>query len=137
MSRVVDRCTENSIRKGEAKMGFGTDSFQEEWVSSILDRIPMAVTIFDLGGTMLYYNEFAPSLINRKPELLGKDIRLCHQKPESNARIDWMIEEFRKGRREPISYEARPYGKTLLITVSPLEVDGRLAGCIHTAIPKP
>jgi len=118
-------------------VGFRTDSFQEKWVSSILDKIPMAVTIFDLRGIMLYYNEFAPSLINRKPELLGKDIRLCHQKPESNARIDWMIEEFRRGRRDPISYEAKPYGKTLLVTVSPLEADGRLLGCIHTAIPKP
>jgi DUF438 domain-containing protein len=137
MSRVVDRCTENSIRKEEGKMGFRTDSFQEKWVSSILDKIPMAVTIFDLRGIMLYYNEFAPSLINRKPELLGKDIRLCHKKPESNARIDWMIEEFRKGRREPIFYEARPYGKLLLVTVSPLEVDGRLVACIHTAMPKP
>ncbi len=118
-------------------MGFKTDSFDEKWVSSILDKIPMAVTIFDLQGIMLYYNEHAPSVINRKPELLGKDIRLCHQKPESNVRFEGMIKKFKKGRREPISYEARPHGKPLLITVSPLEVDGRLVGCIHTAMPKP
>ena len=48
-----------------------------------------------------------------------------------------MIQEFQQGRREPISYEARPYGKTLLITGSPLEVKGRLVGCVPTAIPKP
>ncbi len=118
-------------------MGFHTEFFSPAWIPKILDNISLAVTIFDLQGIMLYYNEHAPRIINRKPELLGKDIRLCHQKPESNARIDWMIEEFRRGRREPISYEAKPYGKALLITVSPLEVDGRLAGCIHTAMPKP
>jgi DUF438 domain-containing protein len=111
--------------------------FDPELIPRILDKIPMAATIFDLQGIMLYYNEYSPRIINRKPELLGKDIRLCHQKPESNARIEGMIEEFKKGRWEPISYEARPYGKPLLITVSPLEVDGRLVGCVHTAIPKP
>lgn len=113
------------------------DPFDPQWIPRILDKIPMAVTLFDLKGVMLYYNEYSPRIINRKPELLGKDIRLCHQKPESNARIEGMIEAFQKGRREPISYEARPYGKPLLVTVSPLEVDGRLVGCIHTAIPKP
>jgi DUF438 domain-containing protein len=118
-------------------MAFLTAQFDQDWIPQILDKIPMAVTIFDLQGIMLYYNEYSPRVINRKPELLGKDIRLCHQKPESNARIDRMIEEFKNGRREPISYEARPYGKPLLITVSPLEIDGRLVGFIHTAMPKP
>jgi DUF438 domain-containing protein len=118
-------------------MAVHNNHFDLQLIPRILDKIPMAVTFFDLQGIMLYYNEYSPRIINRKPELLGKDIRLCHQKPESNARIDGMIEEFKNGRREPISYEARPYGKPLLVTVSPLEVDGRLVGCIHTAMPKP
>jgi DUF438 domain-containing protein len=134
---MVDRRRENSIHQGERKVSFKTDSFEEKWVPSIVDRIPMAVTIFDLKGDLLYFNDTAPRIINRKPEHLGRDIRLCHQKPQSVVRINGMIQEFQQGRRDPISYEARPYGKTLLITVSPLEVEGRLVGCVHTAIPKP
>jgi len=117
-------------------MGFKTDSFEEKWLSRALDRIPMAVTIFNLKGEMLYYNETAPRILSRQPELLGKDIRLCHRRPESVVRIDAMLREFQQGRREPISYEARPYGQTLRVTVSPLEVDGRLVGCVHTAVAK-
>ena len=118
-------------------MAVYTDHFDPQWIPQILDKIPMALTIFDLQGIMLYYNEHAPSVINRKPDLLGKDIRLCHQKPESVVRINAMIQEFQRGRREPISYEARPYGKPLLVTVSPLEFEGRLVGFIHAASPRP
>ena len=105
-------------------------------IPEILDNIPLAMTIIDLQGIMLYYNDYAPRIINRKAELLGKNVRLCHQKSESNARIDEVIEDFKEGRRNPVSYEARPYGELLLITVYPLEVDGRLEVCIHTAMPK-
>ena len=111
--------------------------FEPQLISEALDKVPIAVTIFDLQGTMLYYNEHSTRVISRKPEHLGRDIRLCHQKPESNRRIDRMIEEFKQGRREPISYEANPYGTRLLISVVPLEVEGRLAAFLHTATPKP
>jgi len=117
-------------------MSFHIERFEQNWLPRILDGIPAAVTVFDLQGRMLYYNEYAPRLLNRNPDLLGKDIRLCHKKPGSNARIDGMIDEFKRGRKESISYEASPYGKTLSITVSPLEIDGYLVGCIHAAVPK-
>jgi PAS domain S-box-containing protein len=118
-------------------MSFHVEQFTHDWIPKILDKVSVAITIFDLQGIMLYYNEYAPKLLKRSPDLLGKDIRLCHKKPESNSRVNGMIEEFNQGRREPISYEAKPYGQVLLITVSPLEIDGRLVGCIHTAIPQP
>ncbi len=118
-------------------MSFHVERFTHAWLPEVLDGISVAVTVFDLQGTMLYYNEYAPRLLDRNPGLLGKDIRLCHKKPVSNTRIDGMIDEFKKGRREPVLYEARPYGKALLITVSPLVIDGRLVGCIHAAVPKP
>lgn len=118
-------------------MGFHVATFNHDWLPRVLDKIPVAVTFFDLNGTLLYYNAYAPQILNRKPELLGEDIRLCHKQPESNRRIDELIEGFKKGRRDPVTYEARPYGKTLLVTVTPLEIDGRLVGCIHTAVPKP
>ena len=72
-------------------MSFKTDSFEEKWIPSIVDRIPMAVTIFGLKGNLLYFNDTAPRIINRKPEHLGRDIRLGHQKPESVVRINGMI----------------------------------------------
>jgi DUF438 domain-containing protein len=117
-------------------MGFHSGTFPEGWIPRILDQIPVAVTVFDLQGAMIYYNASAPKLLRRTPDLLGKDIRLCHEKPASIARIDGIIAGFVQGSREPVSYEASRYGRVLAFTVSPLEVEGRLAGCIHTATPK-
>ena len=40
-----------------------------------------------------------------------------------------MLALFESGRTEPVRYVARPYGKTtILVTVSPIIVDGRIAG---------
>lgn len=100
---------------------------------AVLDRLPVAVTVIDLDGRMLYYNEFSSAILDRKPEYLGQDVRACHEKAQSNAKIDRMLEAFRMGRREPFSYEAERYGKLLRVTFTPLEVDGRLAGCIQIA----
>jgi DUF438 domain-containing protein len=107
--------------------------FDPKLIPQIFDKMPIGITIFDLQGTMLYYNEYSTRIINRKPEHLGRDIRLCHSKPQSTARIDAMMEELKKGRREPFSYEAVPYGKRLQITVTPLESGGRLVAFLHTA----
>ena len=40
-----------------------------------------------------------------------------------------MLKLFDDGRMEPVRYVARPYGKTtILVTVSPIYVDGELVG---------
>jgi hypothetical protein len=40
-----------------------------------------------------------------------------------------MLKLFEDGRVEPVRYVARPYGKTtILVTVSPIRVDGELVG---------
>lgn len=106
--------------------------FDQNQLSRVLDKIPIAVTVFDLEGRLLYFNDYSQKIIDRKSEYLGRDIRLCHKKPESNAKIDSMIQEFKNGRRQDFYYEAAPYGRRIAVTVSPLEVDGRLMGCIQT-----
>ncbi len=111
-------------------------TFDINLLAQVMDKIPLAVTVCDLDGTMHYFNEYASKIINRKPEHLGKDIRLCHR-PESGGKIEKMIAEFKTGRREPFRYEARPYTRPLLVTVTPLEVEGRLWGFIHAVFPKP
>jgi hypothetical protein len=40
-----------------------------------------------------------------------------------------MLKLFEEGRTDPVHYVARPYGKiTILVTVSPIKVDGELVG---------
>ncbi len=117
-------------------MPYMTRDFDPSLLPRFLDRLPVGVTVIDLGCRILYYNEFCADKLGRTPESLGRDIRLCHRKPESIARIDEMIEAFEKGRRESFQYDANPYGDPLAITLTPLLRDGRLVGYLHTVILK-
>ena len=106
------------------------EGFEATQIPLIIDRIPVAITVIDLDGHILFYNDYASQELDRKPEYLDTDIRDCHQKPETNARIDAMLDEFKAGRREAFYYEAFRYGKSIAVTLSPFEVDGQLIGCI-------
>ena len=107
-----------------------------ENIATVLDQLPAAVTVFDLDANMLYYNEHAPRIVNRKPELLGEDIHNCHEKESSNKRLDEIIEGFKAGNREAVAYTASPYGKPLSITLLPFIMEDRLVGIIHHVVPK-
>jgi DUF438 domain-containing protein len=106
-------------------------------IPSVLDQLPVAVTVIDLAGTIQYFNGYAPEILDRKPEYLGTDVRACHKKAASNARIDEMMDAFKAGRRERFTWEIERYGRRLVVTFSPLVADGQLAGCIHSVIVKP
>jgi DUF438 domain-containing protein len=112
------------------------DGFDTSHIPLILDQIPVAITGIDLEGNILFYNDYSSQVLDRKPEYLGTDIRSCHQKPETNEKIDRMLNEFQAGRREDFYYEAFRYGKNIAVTLSPFEVDGQLIGCIQSVIIK-
>ncbi|MGD9033231.1 MAG: hypothetical protein PVJ69_08365 [Desulfobacteraceae bacterium] len=42
----------------------------------VLDQIAAAITVIDLEGRTLYYNDYSAQVLDRKPEYLGKDVRL-------------------------------------------------------------
>jgi DUF438 domain-containing protein len=113
------------------------DGFDETLIPIILDRIPAAVTLIDLDGNILYYNAYSSQILERKPELLGTDIRLCHQKPEGIARIDEMLESFKEGRRKEYVYETERFGRNIVVTLLPFVVEDRLLGCLQSVIIKP
>jgi DUF438 domain-containing protein len=100
-----------------------------------LDRLDLAVSIIDADGTLLFYNRHSAKILNRKPEHIGTDIHTHHQ-PPANEKLDRMLREFKNGRTEPFHYEARPYGKVISVTLTPLIKSGELLGCIQTVRPK-
>ena len=120
-------------------MGFhGVDGFDlTKAAALILDSIPLGVTVIDLEGRIQYYNERSSRILDRKPEYLSKDIRICHQKQESIAEIERVLEEFRDGRRQDVHYDAIREGKRIVVTVSPFVVEGRLIGCVQSVLVNP
>jgi DUF438 domain-containing protein len=92
----------------------------------------VAVTIIDTKGNLLYYNQHSAKILDRKPEYIGTDIHSHHIKADSNQKVDLMLKEFEEGRKDPFHYEAKPYGETIFVTLSPIVKDGEFIGCVQT-----
>ncbi len=97
-----------------------------------MDFMGVAVSIIDTKGTLLYYNEQAAKILDRRPEYIGTDIRSHHGKEDSNRRVDHMLEAFRGGQREAFHYEASPYGESILVILSPIFEKGTFVGCVQS-----
>ena len=107
-----------------------------ELVNLEMDRMGVAVTIIDTKGTLLYYNQHSAKILDRKPEYIGTDIYSHHKKADSSKKVDLMIKEFEEGRKDPFHYEAKPYGKIIFVTLSPIIKNGEFVGCVQTVRPK-
>lgn len=107
-----------------------------ELIELAMDCLDLAVTIIDPKGNLLYYNQRSSEILDRKPDYLNTDIHSHHQKETTNHRVDSMLQEFAEGRTMPFRYEAKPYGKVILVTLIPLRKDGRFLGCVHAVRPK-
>lgn len=51
--------------------------------------------------------------VDRKPEYIGEDIRLCHRKTESSEKIDRILAALKDGRRKTFYFEAERNGHKL------------------------
>jgi DUF438 domain-containing protein len=105
------------------------DNTLKDLIFLAVEDMGVAVTLIDTKGTLLYYNKQAGRILDRKPEYVGKDVHSHHNKDGSNKKFDLMLQEFQKGKTEPFHYEAKPYGKTILVTLSPILEDGKFIGC--------
>ena len=103
---------------------------------TLLAKIPVGVTVTDLEGRILYYNEYSSQIVDRKPEYIGKDIRACHKQRESIAKIDRILMELKEGRSHEYYYESERNGKTLGVTVLPHKANGKLIGFIQSFVVK-
>jgi PAS domain S-box-containing protein len=112
------------------------DGFDLNTLAKAVDSLPVGITIIDTEGNMLYFNDQCSLLLDRKPEYLGRNVRLCHKKDGSNEKISRMLEAFGEGRREPYRYRIERNGRRLQVTLTPFEADERFAGCIHSVIPE-
>ena len=104
----------------------------KDLISLAIESMGVAVTIIDTEGKVVYYNRQAAKILDRKPEYIGEDIHSHHKKEASNKKVDLMLREFEKGRKEPFHYKAKPYGKTIFVTLSPILKDDRFVGCTQS-----
>ena len=109
---------------------------EENMIRHAMDYMGVAVTIIDAECRILYYNERAEEILDRKPEYIGEDVRSHHTGPSSGRKFHEMIREFTQGRAEPFHYDASPYGQLLSVTFSPVVIDGKFSGGVQAVILK-
>jgi len=102
-----------------------------ELINLAPDCMGEALTIIDRKGTLLYYNKHAAKILDRQPGYIGEDVHSHHKKAESNRKLDLMLQDFQKGRTEPFHYQAKPYGKIILVTLSPVLENGIFIACVQ------
>ena len=101
---------------------------------SLLDIIPVAVTITDKKGKMLFYNDYAAKIADRKPAYLGKDIRDCHALTKSVEKVDQIFEDILSGKKETAYYEAERNGVRIAVTVQAYKPGGECIGFVQSFV---
>lgn len=108
----------------------------KEELEALLNQFPVGITVTDLDGRILYYNEYSAKIVDRKPEYIGMDIRSCHKKKESIEKIDIILSEIQDKKRENYNYESNRNGKVLSVTISPYILHDQVIGFIQSFIVK-
>jgi DUF438 domain-containing protein len=106
---------------------------QEQFQASWLAQMPVAVTVLDPAGRLLFYNDHAPSLLDRRPEYLGLPVQGHHKQQASVEKVEAILAAYRDGQRQEHAWFFQRQGKTLAVRVAPWVVEGQLKGLIHTA----
>lgn len=110
------------------------DALSPENLITVLDILPVAITITDRTGKLLFYNDYAAKIADRKPEYLGSDIRNCHKEKYSVAKIEQMFEDISSGRKESACYEAERYGVRIAVTVQAYKPGGEFIGFVQSFV---
>jgi PAS domain S-box-containing protein len=109
---------------------------RKEELEALLNQFPVGITVTDLDGRILYYNEYSAKIVDRKPEYIGMDIRSCHKKKESIEKIDIILSEIKDKKLDNYNYESNRNGKVLSVTISPYVLHDQVIGFIQSFIVK-
>jgi PAS domain S-box-containing protein len=107
-------------------------------VEGLLEALPMEITIIDSDDRIVAWNERAPRLFERKEEIMGRDVRTCHN-DESNRMIDRILSEMKVGERDVFRFwydhEMKDEGQTEKILIEYIALrddEGGYIGCMET-----
>jgi DUF438 domain-containing protein len=99
----------------------------------LMNQMAVALTVLDLEGAMVYYNEPAARMLDRKPSYIGHDIRAFH-KPASNERIEAILQAYAQGETREFAWQLERGDTTFAVRVAPLILEDKPAGLVHTVM---
>jgi len=101
---------------------------------AVVSAMPVALTLCDLEGRLLYFNNYATKILDRQPEYIGRDVRELHQVPKSRDKITAILSDYGQGNREEHTWRLSREGREFQVRVAPLVLQGRILGLIHTVM---
>ena len=73
-------------------------------IEELLDQMPIGVQYVDKEGFLRYQNRLSASRPARVKREVGVNIKDCHARPESLEAIRRILDDFKRGRKEPHFY---------------------------------
>jgi|WetSurMetagenome_2_1015567.scaffolds.fasta_scaffold228526_2 uncharacterized protein len=113
-----------------------TGKISSEIVDAVLETLPLEMTVLDENDRVVWWNSRRPRLFERADDILGRDVRLCHNE-KSVGMIDRLLREMKDGERESARFwynridEGVPR-KLVVDYFAIRDVSGRYLGCIET-----
>ena len=101
-------------------------------LAAMLDQVPAGITVIDLEGHILYYNDYCARFVDRKPEYIGRNFAFCHRKEELVARINQMLSDLTTGKQDEIYYENQRGKIKLGVMLSKFVFEGEHVGFIQS-----
>jgi PAS domain S-box-containing protein len=83
----------------QCKGGIVKGKIEGSLIESLLEALPMEITVIDRENRIVAWNEREPRLFPRDEEIIGRDVRTCHS-AESNRMIDSMLSQMKAGSRD-------------------------------------
>ncbi len=99
----------------------------------LLHQVPVAITVLDQKGRIVFYNRHAPRILDRRPQYRGQDVRRFHQ-PDSAAKIESFLQTYARGGRQEFAYQVQREGMRFAVRVAPWLEDDRCLGLIQTVM---
>ena len=77
------------------------DNIPMTTIAAMLDTLPVDLTFMDEQNRIAWFS--GHRIFNRPPEILGRDVRECHQ-PSSFPAIDRMVADFKSGAGDTVEH---------------------------------
>ncbi len=103
------------------------------WSGPALEQAPVAITVLDPAGRVQFYNSYAATILDRRPEYLGRDVRSLHH-PASQKKIDAILADYAAGGRREYCWRLKRGDLEFLVRVAPLMRDGKWSGLVHAVM---
>jgi PAS domain S-box-containing protein len=107
------------------------ENLSREQITGIFEVLPVDINFVDENDTVKYWNKHKARMFERPDSALGQNVRECHS-PESVAKVDQLISDFKSGRGNFVEYSIKIDGRTINIkNIAVRDKKGRYLGVME------